>query len=357
MLIQFSVKNYKTFAEEAKLSMVASKDNKLEDTNIFDSGFGYKLLKTAVIYGANASGKTKFIEAMNFMWDMIENSNTYQSNRKINVEPFRLNTKNETSPSLFEVIFIDDNEMYRYGFEVTKEKIIAEWLFMRQNNGKPKEIELFYRQEQDFQYHKTKFKIKDLIDNKRIKSNSLLLSVADNANEKTAQKVFHWITNHWLITAGLKTENYFPYTANQLDNNDFKNKIINFLKNADLGIQDINPKFTRLEDLPKKLQELIKDEDIEDRFISDVFTSRKKFNELNQLVGQEIFLMNDDESSGTKKYFILSGLILDSLENGNVFVIDELDAALHTNLVHQIIQLFHSNITNPKNAQLIFNTH
>ncbi|TAH22676.1 MAG: ATP-binding protein [Cytophagales bacterium] len=360
MLIQFSVKNYKTFADEVKISMVASKDDTLKEKNVFDSGFGYDLLKSAVVYGANASGKTKLIEAMGFMRKLIEKSSGYNSTQKIDVQPFRLNTQNEKEPSLFEVIFIeDDNKMYRYGFEVTKEKIISEWLFMRQNNGKPKETELFYREEQNFEYNKAKFKVKNLIDNDRVKHNTLLLSRADVDNEKTANKVFHWITDKWRTISGLNSNNYLGFTASKLEDQVFKNQIISFLKDADLGIQDLKPKLMDLEDLPKQLQELIlkESEGKETKLFSDVTTFRKKYNELKEPIGLVEFSMEDDESSGTGKYFALSAPILDALLNGNIFVVDELDAALHPNLVCKIVELFNSSLTNPKNAQLIFNTH
>ncbi len=359
MLIQFSVKNYKTFAEEVKLSMVASKDDTLQEKNVFSSGFGYDLLKSAVVYGANASGKSKLVEGMLFMKNFVENSANYQSNKRINTDPFKLSTVKEKEPSMFEVIFVYENEMYRYGFEVTTEKIISEWLYVRQNNGKPKETELFYREEQKFEYNKTKFKVKSLIDNDRVKENTLLLSKADVENEKTAKKVFHCITENWQIIEGLNPNNYLGYTASKLEDKVFKNKIIDFLKDADLGIQDLKPKLMGVEELPKQVQEFIlkNNEGKETKIYSDVVTFHKQYNEFKEYIGQVEFSMNDDESSGTEKYFALSAPILDSLLNGHIFVIDELDATLHPNLVCKIVELFNSNITNPKNAQLIFNTH
>jgi hypothetical protein len=293
------------------------------------------------------------------MKNFVNNSANYQSNKKIAIEPFKLSTVKEKEPSMFEVIFVYENEMYRYGFEVTKEKIISEWLFVRQNNGKPKETELFYREEQKFEYNKTKFKVKSLIDDDRVKENTLLLSKADVENEKTAKKVFHWITEKWQIISGLKSKNYLGFTASKLKDEKFKNQIIDFLKDADLGIQDLKPKLMDLEDLPTQLQELIlkESEGKEAQIFSDITTFRKKYNELKESIGFAEFSMDNDESSGTGKYFALSAPILDALLNGYVFVVDELDATLHPNLVCKIVELFNSNITNPKNAQLIFNTH
>ncbi len=359
MLIQFSVKNYKTFANEVKISMVASKDDTLEDKNVFDSGFGYKLLKTAVVYGANASGKTKLIEAMGFMQDLVENSGNYQSNQGIIVEPFWLNTKTEKAPSMFEIIFIYENEMYRYGFEVTTEKIISEWLFVRQNNGKPKEVELFYRHEQNFEFHKTKFKIKDLVDNNRIKPNSLLLSVADAANESTANKVFTWLLKH-LRTGSDKVEDiYLSITAQSLKSERNKNIILHFLSEADLGIKNLTAQEVNWNDIsPETREKILKLGGVNYNLPPKIETLHLKYNENNELLEQGVnFLMQYHESAGTNKYFALSAPILISLTEGDVLAIDELDAKLHPNLVMKIVELFNSPKTNPKNAQLIFNTH
>lgn len=359
MLIQFTVSNYKTFAEETKISLVASKDTTHRDTNVFDSNFKYDLLKTAVIYGANASGKTKFMEALGFMKRIVSESATYQSNRKISVTPFRLNTKKINEPSLFELIFIKENVMYRYGFEITIEKVVSEWLFMRQNNSKPKEIELFYREEQEFDFHSTKFKIKDLIDNNRIKPNSLLLSVADSFNVEIAKTVFSWISKKIQVISGLEMDNYLGYTVRELEQDTKKKNILNFLKDADLDIMDVLPKMSDINDLPKHLQEIIAHNKGEEEYkiFSDVITFRKQYNENNEFNKLEEFSMDNDESSGTRKYFALTTPILDVLENGLILVVDELDASLHPNLTQKIIELFHSKETNPKNAQLIFNTH
>jgi AAA15 family ATPase/GTPase len=360
MLIQFSVKNYKTFADEVKLSMVASKDDTLQEKNVFSSGFGYDLLKSAVVYGANASGKSKLIEAMRFMKSFVENSSNYQSNKPINTAPFKLSTVKEKEPSLFEVIFIYENEMYRYGFEVTTEKIISEWLFVRQKNGKPKETELFYREEQKFDYNKTKFKVKDLIDKDRVKENTLLLSRADMDNEKTAKKVFHWLVSELNVLFASKEEDFLGYTVSKLqEDNSNKQNIIRFLNSADLGIEDLLPIFEDPEKLPKGLIEMLekKSDGKPIKVFSDVNTSRKKFNEYLEHVGHSTFSMDDDESQGTNKYFALSAPILDTLEKGKTLFVDELDAKLHPNLVCKLVALFNSDITNPKNAQLIFNTH
>ena len=113
--------------------------------------------------------------------------------------------------------------------------------------------------------------------------------------------------------------------------------------------------------LPKELREMLEKKMKEDGVVfasdSDVLTSHKIFNENRENKENTNFSMNDDESSGTQKYFALSGPILETLKKGKVLVIDELDAKLHPNLTHKIIGLFNSKTKNPLNAQLLFNTH
>jgi AAA15 family ATPase/GTPase len=111
--------------------------------------------------------------------------------------------------------------------------------------------------------------------------------------------------------------------------------------------------------MPKELKDKIIKEVREEKqeYVSDVLTKHKKYNEDLKAVGNISFSLDDDESSGTRKFFALTGPILDVIENGYTLVVDELDSKLHPNLVCRIVSLFNSKEFNKKNAQLIFNTH
>jgi AAA15 family ATPase/GTPase len=111
--------------------------------------------------------------------------------------------------------------------------------------------------------------------------------------------------------------------------------------------------------MPKELKEFIikKSEEDDAEFLSDILTSHRKYNSNREFTGFTNFSLDDDESFGTRKFFALTGPVLDSLENGNPLLIDELDSKLHPNLVCKIVSLFNSKTHNPKNAQLLFNTH
>jgi AAA15 family ATPase/GTPase len=363
MIIQFIIRNFKTFKDEAKLTFVASNyDKERQSDNLFEiPQFNLKLLKSAVIYGANASGKSKLIEAIDFMKKLVLNSSKEsQINEPINVEPFKLNSIAENLPSFFEIIFILKNEMYRYGFEANKQKIVSEWLYYR---PKTKEIELFYREGQKFEIHEQKFKVKDLIENERIRPNALLLSVAAFWNNKVAKIILEYFDEKLNVISGLKEQNYIGFSIHKLQDINSKTQIIDLMKNADFGIDDLTPKILDIQklpsDLPKEIRELIESKVNNKNVVlfDDVLTSHKKFNNNNQIVDSISFSMDNEESSGTRKYFALTGPILETLKNGEVLFIDELDAKLHPNLICKIIEIFNSKHTNPLNGQLIFNTH
>ena len=364
MIIQFSVKNFKAFRDLTTLSFLASNYDKetREDENVtIIPEFNLRLLKSAVVYGANASGKSKLMEALVFMKKLVvSSSKESQKGDKIDVEPFRLQEDSEKAPSEFEVVFIHNKEMFRYGFEVTSTKVVAEWLF---HKPKTKEIELFYREEQTFDVHTRNFsKGGTLVKEELIRENALMLSVAAQFNDKIAGRVLDWFKKLKTIS-GLTEAGYQGYTMHQTRNPEQKTKILDLLKAADLGIQDIAIESLDLNNLPKEMPKELREKIIKEsatdgvEFISDVLTTHRKYDSNKNYIGPIQFSLDDEESSGTKKFFALTGPVLDVLENGYILAVDELDSKLHTNLVCKIVSLFNSSDTNPNNAQLIFNTH
>jgi len=362
MLIQFSVRNFRTFKEKATLSLVASNyDKEREDENVsVDTKFNMRIVKSAVIYGANASGKSKFIEALMFMRRfVISSSKESQKGDEIPVEPFKLNAESESAPSEFEVVFIHDGTMYRYGFEVDRKQVVSEWLY---HKPKTKEVELFYRDHQQFETHSRNFtKGATLIKEGLVRDNALLLSVAAQFNDTVSIALMDWFKSLKTIS-GLREEGYKGFTMGRTEDPEHKTKILNLLRAADLGIQDIKLEILDVEklpkDMPKELKEIIIKETNEEnkKFVSDVLTLHKRFDDSKQFVDYTNFSL-DEESSGTVKFFALTGPILDVIENGYTLVVDELDSKLHPNLVCKIVSLFNSKEFNPKNAQLVFNTH
>jgi AAA15 family ATPase/GTPase len=363
MLIQFTVGNFRTFKEKATLSLVASnydKETRVDENIILNKKFKLRILKSAVIYGANASGKSKFIEAMSFMqWMALNSFRKIQVGEKIDVHPFALDANYENAPSYFEIIFLQDNALYRYGFEVNKEAFVAEWLYVRETR---KEILIFERKGQEHTFHPTYFKIgKSLLTQELFRDNALLLSSAAQSNNSRIASIISWFKKLQIISE-LREEGFEGYTIKMLSDSIQKHKILNLLKAADLSIVDITARPPTINKyiarLPQEPHETINEalEEYNAGMLPQIRAFHKKFDENGISMGLIDLSMEEDESSGTQKFFKLAGPLFDALENANILVVDELDSKLHPNLVCKILDLFNSKASNPNNAQLVFNT-
>lgn len=364
MLLQFSIKNFRTFKDRATLSLVASnydKDSREAENISQDSKFNFRILKSAVVYGANASGKSKLFEALMFMKHfVITSSKDTQKGDKIDVEPFRLNNESEKLATEFEVVFTHKSVLYRYGFEVDKNNVISEWLYFK---PKTKEIELFYREDDKFEIHGRNFqKGRTVVKEGLVRDNALLVSVAAQFNDSNSIAVIDWFKQLKTIS-GLNESGYQGFTMGRTEDPIHKERILDLLKAADLGIKDIKLQKLDIDKLPKEMPKELRDKIIKEvkedkaEFISDVLAFHKKYDSNKNPIDIVNFSLDDDESSGTQKFFALTGPILDVIENGYTLVVDELDSKLHPNLVCKIVTLFNSKDLNKKNAQLIFNTH
>lgn len=364
MLIEFQVGNFLSFKDVVTFSMVASdidsQDEELDDNNVFAVNQDLSLLKTAAVYGANASGKSNLAKAFGFMKNFVINSSKeMQITDSIDVEAFRLNTETEKKPSYFQIIFILNKRLYTYGFEVSqsKNKVIKEWLL---ETPRTKQRQLFSRENNKFIINSTYFKEGKSLETKT-KQNSLFLSVSAQFNGTVSTEIIKWFANLQVISGSGTHDNFYKrVTLNLFDSPSIKKNIINLIKELDLSIIDINiTKETITSEnlplnIPDELKKLFLDSVIES---SNIQTSHEKYNEDGEIIGLEKFDLEKNESEGTKKLFYFSALLLNALQNSHILVIDELDAKLHPIITHKIIELFNSKKYNPKSAQLIFMTH
>jgi AAA15 family ATPase/GTPase len=355
MLIEFSVRNYLSFKEKATLNLSATAIKEHIDSNVTNTE-RVDLLKGAIIFGANASGKSNFIKAMSTMRRLVLFSFEQSSSEELDIDPFLLSSVTDAAPSMFETVFILDNIRYRYGFEIDNKAVVSEWLF---ETVKKIEKPLFYRIKDGIDVMKSFSEGKDL--EERTRDNALFLNVVDQFNGKTAKKIIRWFRN-FITISGLKHEGYKGVTFGMLENKQTRNLLIDFYKKLDLGFEDIaifkqqfDPK-----DLPADISENVLKQivtDLEGAFKIDIKTIHKRFDEKNNQDGIVEFDMRSQESSGTNKLFNISGPVFDVLNDGGVLVIDELDASLHPLLTLAVTKLFHSKESNRNSAQLIFATH
>lgn len=364
MLIEFTVGNFLSFNNRETFSMNAanmvSKDEKLDIENVIRVDRDLSLLKSAAIYGANASGKSNFMTAVLFMRDFVKNSSkNTQVDEEINVREFKLSEETEERTAYFQMIFLLGKEIYRYGFEVTRQKVVREWLYFVPSS---KEARLFERTADQISVSRSFKEGKKFVEITR--DNALFLSVVAQWKGEISTKVLKWFDSIRIVSA-IHDHGYRGFTEKKCEDSFFKEKIVNLVRKLDLGIDAINIESVDWKSIMPKvsisneMKELVEKELLErgEKATSKIKTAHKKFNSQGEIVGSVDFDIDADESEGTKKIFALAGPLLDVLENGYVFFVDELDARLHPLLTCAIIKLFNSSQTNPNNAQLIFVTH
>ena len=221
MIIQFTVENFLSFKEQTTLSLVASalkeKQSLVEDVVFELDGANISLLKSAVVYGANASGKSNLVKALNFFkWFVINSSKGVQSSEKIQVESFRLHKDTELEPSYFEAIFADKDLQYRYGFELDAIRVYREWLYQKSNKRKSKEVELFFRNGEEYTIHQKYAVGKEVVSKKMVRDNALLLSVAAQFNESVSVDIMKWLADTTIVT-GSSDESIWDIATAQMD--------------------------------------------------------------------------------------------------------------------------------------------
>lgn len=354
MIIEFIVGNFLSFKEKKTLSLKATSITEYKDST-FTSGKN-RLLKSLVLYGANSSGKSNLIKAMSIMKLIVMTSVEKSSISKNKVIPFLLNTETENQPSFFEVVFLIGKTRYRYGFELDSTSVYGEWLF--ELKGK-KEIPLFIREKDGIGITED-FEEGDGLESKT-RDNALFLSVTDQFNGVVSGKIIKWF-NNWATISGLRHENYQGFTFSLLEKKKSKAKLLEFFKDLDLGFNEIKLRKEKFKKhlLPNDLpSEIIEDivSDLQGKTIARIETIHKKFDKKGEYIGEVNFDLRERESSGTNKVIDISGPIFDTLIDGGILVIDELDAKLHPLMTAAITNLFNSPEYNLKNAQLIFATH
>lgn len=377
MLIEFSVGNYKSFKDIATFSMVAApltaKDKTLDENNVFTVDEELKLLKSAVMYGANASGKSNFVTAVNFMREMVLNSSkNTQANEPISIEPFLLSSETAGKPAHFEMVFRLDGRVYRYGFEVNQTEVVNEWLFY---TPKSRETKLFKRQNGHFSISSTFKEGKTLVEQTR--NNALFLSVVAQFNGAIAIKTLQWF-NNLIIVSGLDNAKLYNWAIQLFTESKYSKHIAELVIELDTGISNLelrknpfsrigpsaiyniepNDPLKEIKENLQKVEEQITDFATNNGLVSNIIsTTHIVFDARGNAVKTVEFEMTKQESAGTNQMFSLGALAISALENGRVLIIDELNARLHTLITQKFVALFNSNQTNPHHAQLVFTTH
>lgn len=362
MLIEFSVTNFRSILERQTLNMAASSYFKeLESLNTFvpdqDDGVP-RLLRSTVLYGPNASGKSTLIQALQFVKGQVLNSQKEsQAGDPIDVVPFKLTTASRAAGSEFEVTFIEQGVRYDYGFCCDRERFTEEWLIAYPLGRAQK----WFHRVFDAETGKDAYKFSTSFTGGRqrqmwaaqTRSNALFFSTAVQLNNEQLKPAFDWFKSRLRVFDSAQGF-HGADTVQRCDKDEDRQRVVAFMNSADLSIADIRLKETvfSVEILPKDMPTALKDEFLKDmggkKFVEPRFFHRDADTQ------ESVEFAEAEESDGTRALFAFAGPWLDVIENERVLVVDELDTSLHPLLVHHLVKRLHHEGTK---AQLIFTTH
>ena len=301
MLLEFQCSNHKSIKEQVHFSMMAGNDNTFEE--FLKEYSNIRILRSAVIYGANGSGKSNFINALSFMRDMVSNSIQHQPGQNVFQAVHKLSAKDE--PSKYSIQFIKNNIRYAYGFSVKRNLIQDEYLYYF---PKGRQVKIFERNGMDItpgDRYKGEFGVSISI----LKDNRLFLSCAANySNIKEIEEAFLFF-NTDIVIYNPEINNWTEYSIELMQNNDFVKKIfVDILQALGTGVKDVKVKIekVRLTDLPQDTQ------------LPDVIKNLIGSQEVSRVNAKvvydkfEVDLMTE-ESTGIKRLFEIICPIIDIL--------------------------------------------
>ncbi len=355
MLIEFRVQNFRSFRETQTLSMVADSFPEHMDANTFDpglKGFG-RFLRSAAVYGPNAAGKTNLLRAMQFMQSLVVNSAA--TTTEYPYSPYKFSSATRDAPSEFQVTLVQNGVRYEYGFTMGPELIEKEWLIEYANpRGRMMFSRLLDKKKKAYVWKFSPFlKGQRAVWSDATRSQALFLSTAVQLNSTQMLPVFDWFKHRLVVIAGLSKLNQ-SLTLRLLEQPDGKERLLPFLREADLGIADLT---VQTEAVPAGAL-IMKPTIIEQRpGNAAVSAVRVMLSHMTDDPKNPMALDFDEESHGTQILFRTAGAWINVMAKGEVLLFDELDTSLHPLLSRFLIERFHSQTTNPLNAQLIFSTH
>ena len=367
MLVSFSVENILSFkgSQALRMEAVSSGKDDINPLNTFNvlGGDHTRLLKSALMFGANASGKSNFIHAMAMFKDIVLRSQTVLEERESparQVTPFLLAKESTQQPSAMEVVFYEDGILYRYGLEVQAGRVSGEWLYY---TPKARETMLFVREDQEVEYNKQGFpEAAPFVKGGKVqqtRESVPFVSLLATYNGTHSQNLVSWV-NRLAIISGTREQGYMGFTIELMKKDaEFKAwllKVLSHFQIANLDVVEV--------EAPEVNLEVSSDQAELQDFLSSLNRLSKKQKSQELVVtktvagGQEGLSVQFPlafESEGTKKLIHLLGPIYDSIQNKRVLVIDELEANFHSLLTRYLFHIYHQK--NETGSQIIAAAH
>ena len=360
MLLRFSVSNHRSIRDQQELLFSASGPEDRSNGLIPCSAApGGAVLPLAVIYGANASGKSNLLEALRFMRSMVLDShNKGEPGGGVPVRSFKLDSASRHSPSRFEIDFVVDGVRHHYGFEASEKAFEQEWLYVFP--GVRPQL-WFERTGDEFRFGR-ELKGRNRVIEALTRPNSLFVSAGAQNDHAQLSRVFGYFQS---IGGGVQASATTGATMSDLlpTGDDLDRRVVDFLHEISTGVVDHRE---NRKELPAEVREFkgqlaafIRDTLGSDAVGSDTDDDQFVTIELGHRAhgGDVIYFELEAESAGTRRLLVVLSSAFAALDAGTLLCVDEINASLHTQASEAVIRLFGSRKHNPNGAQLIATTH
>jgi hypothetical protein len=363
LLIALEVENHLSIKEKVVLSLVASSD-KTHEKNLITTGILGKdrLVRSAAVYGPNASGKSNVIYGLAVLKYLVESSHKSQKGDELGVTPFKLDKQSASKPTTFEVVFIAKGVKHQYRVTLDNKKVINERLYWYPRGRRSL---VFDRRDTDDYRFTIDKRIQRFISRSTLE-NALYLSTSTRHNYGPTAAAFEWFRDGIRVVGpgdhiSKSLERFVVEEMNKSPR--MKKAVLKAMAVADMGISDLSASMEKIDfKVPIDLGKIPPADRDEVRKLIEEASKMIRIRTTH--IAKDVkemhaadFDFESEESEGTKRYFALAGAIIDCIQSGGVLVVDELDVKLHNHLVRHLVQKFHNPQQNKRNAQLIFSTH
>ena len=357
MLLRFRVENHASLLDEQELSLVAEGESG-DAWTLEVPGSRERALTVAAVFGANASGKSNLVRALGYLRSAVLDSHRiWQPDGGTGRLPFLLGGAGRERPSVFAVDIVVGGVRYEYGFSLDDQRILEEWLFSYPFSKRRK---LYVRDADGVLSYGDTFSGQRKVIADTVRPNSLYLSAGASNNHPVLGELHSWFHRTLSIATDANYSQRFGHTV-QLWEGERRQQIEDLLRYADLGVETFEVSDGGLPDdvVDRVVQarRILDPDGVDEEDFVTSMKARRNVRLAHRAGDGLVALSAAQESSGTHTWVGLLGPVVDALSRGAVLVVDELDARLHSLLAARLVALFQSRKTNPKGAQLIFNTH
>lgn len=356
MLGEFKVRNFRSLRDEQTLSFVAGADRPLTRSHCVETGLRAvpHLLRSGIIYGANASGKSTLVVALATLQNLVLRSDSLPDDAFAEqYTPFKLSSDTANSPSEFEITVLLDGVRFEYGFAYDAQRIHREHLTVYKTRKGRQWFERVWNAktaEYDWAVFSTHFKGQKDVWRRATRPQALFLSTAVRLNSDQLKPLFDWVTKEMVILPSSGYANFVP-TLQRLEEPGFKSQVLELLRAADIHIDDIRVDVQQT----RHIKSVLEAGKTSAFFAPEQGVLVAKF--LHRVNGDDVWFDGRDEGAGMRRLLAFIGPLLSALNNGNLLVIDALDISLHPMLLRFVLGLFHNNDLSKHGAQLLVTTH